>query len=56
MWPPFTATISPSLIGSTAMTIRADRCEPLQIAPQLAGVETAVLDQLEPCRPPSTPR
>ena len=31
-----------------AATIRADRYEPLQIAPQLAGVHTVVFDELKP--------
>ncbi len=34
-----------------ALTIRADRYEPLQIAPELAGVETALFDQLKPMPP-----
>ena len=34
-----------------AVTIRADRYEPLQIAPELAGVQTAVFDELKPMPP-----
>ena len=31
-----------------AVTIRADRYEPLQTAPQLAGVHSVVFDELKP--------
>ena len=34
-----------------AVTIRADRYEPLQTAPQLAGVHTVVFDELKPMPP-----
>ena len=34
-----------------AVTIRADRYEPLQIAPELAGVHSAVFDDLKPMPP-----
>ena len=34
-----------------AVTIRADRYEPLQIAPELAGVHSAVFDELKPMPP-----
>ena len=37
---------TPAMI--VAVTIRADRYEPLQIAPELAGVKTAVFDELRP--------
>jgi WD40 repeat protein len=40
------AGLTPAMV--VAVTIRADRYEPLQIAPQLAGLETAVFDQLKP--------
>ena len=40
------AGVTPGLI--VALTIRADRYEPLQIAPQLAGVHSGVFDQLKP--------
>ena len=43
------AGVTPGLI--VAVTIRADRYEPLQIAPELAGVETALFDQLKPMPP-----
>ena len=43
------AGVTPALI--VAVTIRADRYEPLQIAPELAGVETTVFDQLKPMPP-----
>ena len=34
-----------------ALTIRADRYEPLQIAPELAGVHSVVFDELKPLPP-----
>ena len=40
------AGVTPAMI--VALTIRADRYEPLQIAPQLAELETALFDQLKP--------
>ncbi len=40
------AGVTPAML--VAVTIRADRYEPLQIAPELAGVETALFDQLKP--------
>jgi hypothetical protein len=43
------AGATPAMI--VALTIRADRYEPLQIAPELAGVETALFDQLKPMLP-----
>ncbi len=43
------AGVTPALI--VAVTIGADRYEPLQIAPELAGVETALFDQLKPLPP-----
>jgi WD40 repeat protein len=43
------AGVTPAMI--VAVTIRADRYEPLQIAPQLAGLETALFDQLKPMPP-----
>ena len=43
------AGVTPAMI--VAVTIRADRYEPLQIAPELAGVEAAVFDQLKPMPP-----
>ena len=43
------AGVTPALM--VAVTIRADRYEPLQIAPELAGVETALFDQLKPMPP-----
>ena len=43
------AGVTPAMI--VALTIRADRYEPLQIAPQLAGVETALFDHLKPLPP-----
>jgi hypothetical protein len=33
------------------VTIRADRYEPLQIAPELAGIHSVVFDQLKPMPP-----
>ena len=41
--------VTPAMV--VALTIRADRYEPFQIAPQLAGLETAVFDQLKPMPP-----
>jgi hypothetical protein len=43
------AGVTPAMI--VAVTIRADRYEPLQMAPELAGVETALFDQLKPMPP-----
>ena len=43
------AGVTPAMI--VAMTIRADRYEPLQIAPELAGVHSAVFDELKPMPP-----
>ena len=43
------AGITPALIA--AVTIRADRYEPLQTAPQLGGVQTVVFDELKPLPP-----
>ena len=43
------AGITPELI--VAVTIRADRYEPLQTAPQLAGVQSVVFDELKPMPP-----
>ena len=40
------AGITPAMI--VALTVRADRYEPLQIAPELAGLEAALFDQLKP--------
>ena len=37
--------------GASAVTIRADRYEPLQIAPELAGVHSVVFDELKPMPP-----
>ena len=34
-----------------AVTIRADRYEPLQTAPELAGVQSVVFDELKPMPP-----
>ncbi len=48
------AGLTPSMI--VALTIRADRYEPLQLAPQLARLETAVFDQLKPMPPPGIRR
>jgi hypothetical protein len=39
-----------------AVTIRADRYEPLQIAPELAGIQSVVFDELKPMPPAGTPR
>ena len=41
--------VTPAMI--VAVTIRADRYEPLQIAPQLAGVHSVVFDELKPMPP-----
>ena len=41
--------ITPGLI--VAVTIRADRYEPLQTAPQLAGIQSVVFDELKPMPP-----
>ena len=41
--------MTPAMI--VALTIRADRYEPLQIAPELAGVETVLFDHLKPMPP-----
>ena len=41
--------MTPAMI--VALTIRADRYEPLQIAPELAGVEAALFDELKPMPP-----
>src|SRR5262249_4794921 len=43
------AGVTPALI--VAVTIRADRYEPLQIAPQLAALKTALFDDLKPMPP-----
>ena len=43
------AGVTPAMI--VALTIRADRYEPLQIAPQLAGVHSGVFDELKPLAP-----
>ena len=43
------AGVTPAMI--VAVTIRADRYEPLQIAPELAGVHSAVFDELKPMPP-----
>jgi WD40 repeat protein len=43
------AGATPALI--VAVTIRADRYEPLQIAPELAGVHSMVFDDLKPMPP-----
>ena len=43
------AGISPALI--MAVTIRADRYEPLQTAPELAEIQSVVFDQLKPMPP-----
>ena len=43
------AGVTPAMI--VAVTIRADRYEPLQVAPQLAGLDTEVFDQLKPMPP-----
>ncbi len=41
--------ITPAMI--VALTIRADRYEPLQVAPELAEVKTALFDDLKPLPP-----
>jgi hypothetical protein len=43
------ARVTPAMI--VALTIRADRYEPLQIAPELAGVHSVVFDELKPMPP-----
>ncbi len=43
------AGVTPAMI--VAVTIRADRYEPLQIAPELAGVHSVVFDELKPMPP-----
>ena len=43
------AGVTPAMI--VALTIRADRYEPLQIAPQLAALKTAPFDDLRPLPP-----
>jgi WD40 repeat protein len=43
------AGVTPAMI--VAVTIRADRYEPLQIAPQLADLKTALFDDLKPLPP-----
>ena len=43
------AGVTPAMV--VAVTIRADRYEPLQIAPELAGVHSAVFDELKPMPP-----
>jgi hypothetical protein len=43
------AEVTPAMI--VALTIRADRYEPLQVAPQLADVKTALFDDLKPLPP-----
>jgi signal transduction histidine kinase len=43
------AGLTPAMI--VAVTIRADRYEALQIAPELRGLETALFDQLKPMPP-----
>ena len=43
------ARVTPAMI--VAVTIRADRYEPLQIAPELAGVHSVVFDDLKPLPP-----
>ena len=43
------AGVTPAMI--VALTIRADRYEPLQIAPQLAGVQAGLFDELKPMPP-----
>ena len=45
--------MTPAMI--VAVTIRADRYEPLQIAPELAGLN-AVFDELKPMPPAGSPR
>ncbi len=48
------AGVTPAVI--VALTIRADRYEPLQVAPELAGLDTVVFDHLKPLPPPGTRR
>ena len=48
------AGVTPAMI--VAVTIRADRYEPLQTAPELAGVHGVCSATLNPCPPPGTPR
>ena len=48
------AGVTPAMI--VAVTIRADRYEPLQIAPQLAGVKPRCSTNSNRCPPPGTPR
>ena len=48
-WCEHEAGVTPGLI--VALTIRADRYEPLQIAPELAGVHGVVFDELKPMPP-----
>ena len=43
------AGVIPAMI--VTVTIRADRYEPLQMAPELAGMETELFDQLKPLAP-----
>ena len=43
------AGVTPAML--VAVTIRADRYEPLQIAPELAEIRTVVFDQLKPMPP-----
>jgi hypothetical protein len=43
------AGVTPAMI--VTVTIRADRYEPLQMAPELTGVETELFDQLKPLAP-----
>ena len=43
------AGVTPGMV--LAVTIRADRYEPLQIAPELAGVHSVVFDELKPMPP-----
>jgi hypothetical protein len=41
--------VTPAMV--VAVTIRADRYEPLQVAPELAGVHAVVFDELKPMPP-----
>ena len=43
------AGVTPAMI--VAVTIRADRYELLQIAPELAGIQSVVFDELKPMPP-----
>ncbi len=43
------ADLTPAIM--VAVTIRADRYEPLQVAPQLAGVHSVMFDELKPMPP-----